>query len=386
MTNGWTGGQYSLYRILFGGCLVVHFARLSFMWDGPAVTTALGIVGALLALPFLVGWHDRPAALGLAALWIWLIGHEPLIPTPAVPWIAWLLLAHLFLPPAPYGSWAARGRPDPAAGWRMPRLIFAVTWVLMALGYAYDGYTKLINPTWIDGTGLTHLLESPLARPTRLRDLLLDSPDLLLRAVSWTALALELGFAPLALFRRVRPWLWLAVVLMQLSLILLVGFTGMTIGLLLLHLFAFDPGWIPPLPGDKRVMVYYDGTCGLCHRSVRFLLAEDRAGDTFRYAPLESESFRSSVPEARRRGLPDSVILMEQDGTLRSRSGGVLYAARRLGGLWRALATSAVPIPRPLRDWVYDRIAAVRYRLFARPAEPCPIIPPDLRNRFDVDR
>ena len=132
-------------------------------------------------------------------------------------------------------------------------------------------------------------------------------------------------------------------------------------------------------------MVFYDGTCGLCHRTVRFLLAEDRTGDTFHYAPLDSEGFRSRVPEANRSSLPDSVVVMQQDGTLLSRSTGVLYAACRLGGLWRVLATVALLVPRPLRDWTYDRIAAVRHRLFARPAEVCPIVPPDLRVRFEAD-
>ncbi len=28
MTNGWTGGQYSLFRLIFGTYLLVHFAHL----------------------------------------------------------------------------------------------------------------------------------------------------------------------------------------------------------------------------------------------------------------------------------------------------------------------------------------------------------------------
>ena len=38
-------------------------------------------------------------------------------------------------------------------------------------------------------------------------------------------------------------------------------------------------------------LVFYDGRCGLCHHSVRFLLARDRDGALFRYAPLFGETF-----------------------------------------------------------------------------------------------
>jgi predicted DCC family thiol-disulfide oxidoreductase YuxK len=37
----------------------------------------------------------------------------------------------------------------------------------------------------------------------------------------------------------------------------------------------------------------------------------------------------------------------------------------RLGWPWRALCVFQL-IPRPLRDWLYDRIALNRYRLFGR--------------------
>ncbi len=44
-------------------------------------------------------------------------------------------------------------------------------------------------------------VENPLARPSGLRELVLTLPDPLLRLGSWTALGLELTFAPLALLR-----------------------------------------------------------------------------------------------------------------------------------------------------------------------------------------
>jgi predicted DCC family thiol-disulfide oxidoreductase YuxK len=56
---------------------------------------------------------------------------------------------------------------------------------------------------------------------------------------------------------------------------------------------------------------------------------------------------------------------------------------KRLGGPWRAVAVLVGAFPRPLRDRVYDVVARLRHRLFARPGDACPVTPPDLRARFD---
>ena len=102
----------------------------------------------------------------------------------------------------------ARRRADPGHGWAMPGSIFFIAWFLMACGYSYAGYTKLISPSWIDGSAIEKILDSPLVRPAMLRDAVLDLPNPVLWLMSWSGLGFELAFAPLALFRRLRPWLW----------------------------------------------------------------------------------------------------------------------------------------------------------------------------------
>ena len=130
-------------------------------------------------------------------------------------------------------------------------------------------------------------------------------------------------------------------------------------------------------------MIFYDGYCGMCHRAVRFVLAQDRAG-IFRFAPLDGEAFRAAVPETDRNNLPDSIVVQTSGGKLLVKSSAMLYICERLGGVWRLLSKVARIIPTTLRDALYDRIAGVRYRLFAKPVEACPIIPKDLRKRFDL--
>lgn len=129
-------------------------------------------------------------------------------------------------------------------------------------------------------------------------------------------------------------------------------------------------------------LVFYDGTCGLCHRAVRFALARDRDGSRFRFAPLDSEAFRRRVPDAA--ALPDSIVIRAPDGTLLVRSAAVIHVLERAGGAWKLLGRALGALPTRLRDAIYDDVAAVRYRLFRRPAEVCPVTPPDLRSRFEA--
>jgi hypothetical protein len=272
LANGWTGGPYSLFRAVLGLYLCVHFTQLApwaaelfsdqgmlpdasvsplarlfpnvLAWcDSAAFATWLVSAAAVASVLLAVGFHDRAAALLVWYVWACLLGRNPLIANPSIPFVGWILLAHSCLPPSPYGLEPA-GRGGTAASWRMDPRIFAAAWTLMALGYSFSGYTKLASPSWIDGTALARVLENPLARPGTLREVVLALPDPALKALSWTALGLELLFAPLALVPRLRPWLWGLLLGMHVSLLLLVDFADLSLGMVMLHLFTLDPAWI----------------------------------------------------------------------------------------------------------------------------------------------
>jgi predicted DCC family thiol-disulfide oxidoreductase YuxK len=169
--------------------------------------------------------------------------------------------------------------------------------------------------------------------------------------------------------------------LMHLALIALIDFADLSLGMVMIHLFTFDPGWIRPRMG-KTERIFYDGHCGLCQRSVRLILAEDATGTAFRFAPLQGETF-ASLPEKEREALPMSMVVQTESGTLLTRSAGVLHILRRLGGVWRLVAGVLVLVPARWRDRLYDGVAHIRHRVFARREGMCPLMPPQLRTRFD---
>lgn len=112
------------------------------------------------------------------------------------------------------------------------------------------------------------------------------------------------------------------------------------------------------------------------------MLWADSQGRAFRFAPLGGATFQARVPPSARSGLPDSLVVFTTEGSLLTRSAGVLHLLRRLGGAWRVLAALSGLVPRPLRDAAYDFVARIRFRLFDRPDDACPLVPPHLRGRF----
>jgi predicted DCC family thiol-disulfide oxidoreductase YuxK len=138
-------------------------------------------------------------------------------------------------------------------------------------------------------------------------------------------------------------------------------------------------------PSDDRrpEWIFYDGTCGLCHHVVLRVLARDRDGSRFRFAPLQGQTFEREIPVERRTDRPDSVIVKTEAGDVLVRSEAIRHVARRLGGLWRFPGGLLCLAPSWVADLLYDGVAAVRNRLFSRPAELCPVVPDHLASRFD---
>lgn len=128
-------------------------------------------------------------------------------------------------------------------------------------------------------------------------------------------------------------------------------------------------------------VVFYDGTCGLCHRAVRAWLARDRRG-LLRFAPLQGETFAELVPADQRAELPDSIVVRAADGRLLTGSDATVHLLRRLGGAWGLAGALLRLVPRPLRDLAYGAVARHRKRFFGSTDALCPLLPPEQRARF----
>jgi predicted DCC family thiol-disulfide oxidoreductase YuxK len=140
--------------------------------------------------------------------------------------------------------------------------------------------------------------------------------------------------------------------------------------------------------GD-RLLVIFDGQCGLCNRSVRWFLRRDRQ-DRLRFVASDSPKV---VGLLGRHGLDPNVatgnsgtILVAQSidtpaERLLLRSNAVLAILRQLPAPWPAFAACFRLIPRPLRDLGYRLIARWRYRIWGH-LDSCPIPTAEERARF----
>jgi predicted DCC family thiol-disulfide oxidoreductase YuxK len=322
MTTAWTGGQYSMLRVL----LALAATRLALASDTGALVQLAGLA---LAVPLALGTRDRIASLGLAVL---LAGTSL--------WASAVLALHAALPEAPYGSWDARGRTDPGNDWSMPTWVPPLAWGVVIALHVVSGFGRLTGGAALLGTG-------------------------------------ELGLVALAAVPDRRRWTWLALTLLAIA-------DNDPLGVLFIHAFAFDPGWIPASTRITPAVVFYDGTCGLCHRVVRFVLAEDRTG-LLQLAPLQSAAFERLVSPDVQETVPDSIVVRAQDGQLLVRSRGTIEIGTALGGLWRVAATLLMLLPTEVADRAYDVVASRRRQLFAAPDAACPLVPPRLRARFVPD-
>ncbi len=120
--------------------------------------------------------------------------------------------------------------------------------------------------------------------------------------------------------------------------------------------------------GVGRSVVFFDGVCALCNRSIRFLINRDRGG-VLSFAPLQGETFASFRASTTLEDGLDSIVYVRGYGTGSARafvrSEAVLQALHDLGGVSRVLSWLRI-VPRFLRDGVYVLIARHRYRWFGR--------------------
>jgi predicted DCC family thiol-disulfide oxidoreductase YuxK len=123
----------------------------------------------------------------------------------------------------------------------------------------------------------------------------------------------------------------------------------------------------------------FDGVCNLCSGSVQFAIARDPAAK-LRFAAIQSPYGQDFL---RRRGLSadrfETFYLVDGDRVY-EKSAGVLRLAGYLRWPWPLLRAMRI-VPRPLRDWLYDRVALNRYRLFGR-REACLVPTPEIAARF----
>ena len=119
----------------------------------------------------------------------------------------------------------------------------------------------------------------------------------------------------------------------------------------------------------EQTILYYDGLCVLCNKSMRFIINRDRKNQ-FEIGFLNS---------LKKQDKHDSVVLIHK-GIKYQYSTAVIKSLILLGGIYKFAALLFI-FPKSLRDFVYKIIAKNRYKWFGK-HNICPTLPEEWKARL----
>lgn len=128
---------------------------------------------------------------------------------------------------------------------------------------------------------------------------------------------------------------------------------------------------------DKVIL--FDGICKLCHGWAKFIIKYDKK-HIFKLATVQSKQGQALLQYY---NMPidsfDTMVVVD-DKNVYFKSDAFFQVIKKMPFYFRLLLVFMI-IPRPVRDWVYDRIALNRYQVFGQ-LNHCLLPNPDHENRF----
>jgi predicted DCC family thiol-disulfide oxidoreductase YuxK len=125
----------------------------------------------------------------------------------------------------------------------------------------------------------------------------------------------------------------------------------------------------PDTDRKHQGILFYDGECGLCLRSVRFFLWADKSA-RLRFAPLQGETAAKRLPaDLREADCLSTVVYLRDDAGKEEphvRSEAVGRALVDIGGFWRLVGRALFLVPSGLREAGYRFVARHRGKIFPK--------------------
>jgi len=132
----------------------------------------------------------------------------------------------------------------------------------------------------------------------------------------------------------------------------------------------------------EQAIVFFDGVCGLCNRTVDFVLSEDRERN-FLFSPLQGETFQRIARDHPETTNVDSIFVLRrkpEGEELLLRSDAILYILNKLPR-FRWLGRLGYICPAPIRNILYRLIAATRYPIWGK-RDSCRLPTSEEKTRF----
>ena len=120
----------------------------------------------------------------------------------------------------------------------------------------------------------------------------------------------------------------------------------------------------------EDTILFFDGSCSLCSRWVRFARKRDREGQ-LKFAPIGGETWTNRFGGIDSQVNRETVHLVNEKGHF-MKSSAVIQLLYGCSGGWPLAGFLLWLIPRPLRNLGYGWVAMNRYRLFGK-THACPL-------------
>lgn len=130
---------------------------------------------------------------------------------------------------------------------------------------------------------------------------------------------------------------------------------------------------------DEGPVLFFDGVCNLCDGAVQFVIEHDPEG-RLRFASLQSDVGQAVLDRLDLPGEELETVVLVEGTRAYTKSAAVIRVCELLGGVYD-VARLGWLVPRSVRDWLYDVVAAYRYRVFGR-KDQCLLPTPDRQSRF----
>ncbi len=111
-------------------------------------------------------------------------------------------------------------------------------------------------------------------------------------------------------------------------------------------------------------IILFDGVCNFCNGIVNFVFRNDR-DEAFSFSPIQSAAGQEILKLHGYDPNNFDTFFLIRDGRAYVKSDAALLVVKSLRKPWRWLSALWI-VPRPIRNFVYSKIAASRYRIFGK--------------------
>jgi predicted DCC family thiol-disulfide oxidoreductase YuxK len=126
------------------------------------------------------------------------------------------------------------------------------------------------------------------------------------------------------------------------------------------------------------LVLFFDGECGFCQKSVHFVYEFDEKG-LIEFAPLQGIFAKKyELKGYSEKGGGSMVMLREEDGEIFTKGDALIELGKSLRGVFWVLAFGFSIFPKCVRNGLYDLVAKSRYKL----AGSCELPDEGLRKRM----